>query len=442
MGSTGIRVQVWGHHICRNPMLRGLGTAPIPASPPGTCAPAPWGNWGPCSRSCGLGVALRQALPGGGCARTPPDTRICTPRVPPRSPRDLWVPPRIPRTPDTPICSRWSQGSGGQTLAWGEQWLRRGTGGGYRDVRRSSHSAPPAVPGGWAAWGSWSPCDATCGGGVRSRERSCSDPPPKNGGPCTGPHLQTRDCNTQPCHGAPWSPCAPTCGGLGLSTRQRVCTSPTPAHGGRDCTGAHTDTMYSPPCPVDGAWSPWSPWSRCDRTCGGGRSLRSRSCTRPPPKNGGEPCPGERHQLRLCNPQPCGRDTAPAHREAPGSPGSPRSPVVSVPPPGQSCPPGTVLVPCANRCPRHCGDLRAGLSCGPEERCLPGCRCPDGECGPARLGARSPAPVPCPTRAPVRRAAGAGRRLRAPRPLRVHGRGRARVGAREPPPRRVRELRV
>lgn len=57
---------------------------------------------------------------------------------------------------------------------------------------------------------------------------------------------------------------------------------------------------------VDGAWSAWSPWSRCDRTCGGGRSIRSRSCTRPPPKNGGQPCPGERHHLRLCNPQPCG----------------------------------------------------------------------------------------------------------------------------------------
>lgn len=57
---------------------------------------------------------------------------------------------------------------------------------------------------------------------------------------------------------------------------------------------------------VPGGWSRWSPWSWCDRSCGGGRSLRSRSCSSPPPKNGGAPCVGERHHARLCNPAPCG----------------------------------------------------------------------------------------------------------------------------------------
>lgn len=58
----------------------------------------------------------------------------------------------------------------------------------------------PPVPGAWAAWSAWSSCDAECGGGMRSRIRSCTDPPPKNGGqPCVGEALQSQSCNLQPC---------------------------------------------------------------------------------------------------------------------------------------------------------------------------------------------------------------------------------------------------
>lgn len=61
---------------------------------------------------------------------------------------------------------------------------------------------------------------------------------------------------------------------------------------------------------VPGGWSRWSPWSWCDRSCGGGRSLRTRSCLSPPPKNGGASCAGERHHTRVCNALPCGKTWA------------------------------------------------------------------------------------------------------------------------------------
>lgn len=61
---------------------------------------------------------------------------------------------------------------------------------------------------------------------------------------------------------------------------------------------------------VPGGWSRWSPWSWCDHSCGGGRSLRSRSCSSPPPKNGGASCVGERHHVRSCNSMPCGTTLA------------------------------------------------------------------------------------------------------------------------------------
>lgn len=57
---------------------------------------------------------------------------------------------------------------------------------------------------------------------------------------------------------------------------------------------------------VDGGWSRWSTWSRCDQRCGGGRSIRTRSCSSPPPKNGGKKCVGEKNQVKPCNTKPCG----------------------------------------------------------------------------------------------------------------------------------------
>lgn len=57
---------------------------------------------------------------------------------------------------------------------------------------------------------------------------------------------------------------------------------------------------------VDGGWSRWSPWSRCNKRCGGGRSIRTRSCSSPPPKNGGKKCVGEKNQVKPCNTKPCG----------------------------------------------------------------------------------------------------------------------------------------
>uniref|UniRef100_A0A182PKP9 GON domain-containing protein n=1 Tax=Anopheles epiroticus TaxID=199890 RepID=A0A182PKP9_9DIPT len=54
--------------------------------------------------------------------------------------------------------------------------------------------------GGWGAWGSFSDCSRTCGGGIQSRTRKCNSPEPKHGGKyCTGWRIEYRPCNTQPC---------------------------------------------------------------------------------------------------------------------------------------------------------------------------------------------------------------------------------------------------
>uniref|UniRef100_A0A3B3UD74 Thrombospondin-2-like n=1 Tax=Poecilia latipinna TaxID=48699 RepID=A0A3B3UD74_9TELE len=56
------------------------------------------------------------------------------------------------------------------------------------------------VAGGWTAWSEWSQCSTSCGGGLISRRRECSNPAPQNGGkPCAGEATDYEACNKQPC---------------------------------------------------------------------------------------------------------------------------------------------------------------------------------------------------------------------------------------------------
>ena len=58
------------------------------------------------------------------------------------------------------------------------------------------------MDGNWGAFGVWSTCSATCGGGSQSRSRSCDDPSPANGGrPCSGSAVEQRGCGQQSCPG-------------------------------------------------------------------------------------------------------------------------------------------------------------------------------------------------------------------------------------------------
>ena len=59
-----------------------------------------------------------------------------------------------------------------------------------------------AVDGGWSGWSSWSPCGKTCGGGLRERTRSCTNPPPYYGGKGCGNHYhESKECALNKCPG-------------------------------------------------------------------------------------------------------------------------------------------------------------------------------------------------------------------------------------------------
>lgn len=57
-----------------------------------------------------------------------------------------------------------------------------------------------AINGRWSNWGSYGACSKTCGGGTRTRRRSCNNPPPSNGGDwCVGASVQSARCNVNAC---------------------------------------------------------------------------------------------------------------------------------------------------------------------------------------------------------------------------------------------------
>ena len=56
---------------------------------------------------------------------------------------------------------------------------------------------------------------------------------------------------------------------------------------------------------VDGMWEAWDDWSTCSKTCDGGKSERSRTCTNPEPKPPGKYCDGTEMEAVDCQQQTC-----------------------------------------------------------------------------------------------------------------------------------------
>ncbi|MGH0153391.1 UNVERIFIED_CONTAM: hypothetical protein FKN15_041924 [Acipenser sinensis] len=295
---------------------------------------SPWGTWGSCSLTCGgLGHRTR--------------TRDCSDPAPAHGGKDCAEAREevmYCQTPDCPAVTHPTEEPTG-----------------------------PEPSDGFGPWTSWSPCSQSCSDtrnpALKTRTRVC-----ERRDPCTGEGFQERACNlpqcattgVEDCQGedcasrncswnpwADWGECSRSCG---VGQQQRIRTFLSPGTNGSWCDdilGGNIETRFCNirACRVNGSWSRWSPWSRCDRKCGGGKSIRTRSCSSPPPKNGGNSCEGEKNQVKICNSKPCD---------------------------GEGCPSGLEFVDCANRCPRHCSDLQQGITCQDSTECQPGCRCPAG----------------------------------------------------------------
>lgn len=63
--------------------------------------------------------------------------------------------------------------------------------------------------------------------------------------------------------------------------------------------------FLEPNAPTDGQWSDWGDWTQCDKTCGTGKQVRERTCTNPPPENGGKGCEGSAEDVQDCKLAEC-----------------------------------------------------------------------------------------------------------------------------------------
>ena len=165
--------------------------------------------------------------------------------------------------------------------------------------------------GSWSKWSSWESCSASCGEGIKTRDRICVGA--ANGGEnCPqGAVEEEAPCNDVPCpmdgrltQWSEWADCSQSCG-RGHQFRQRECRPP--AYGGQPCLEDLLEEVpcNNGPCDVDGNWSKWTEWESCDKTCGGGLKIRSRSCDSPAPTGLGYPCTGAGVESKSCNEESC-----------------------------------------------------------------------------------------------------------------------------------------
>ena len=183
---------------------------------------------------------------------------------------------------------------------------------------------------------SWSVCSRSCGGGVRTRFAGCMRFDASRASfvlsvLCT----QQRPADSEPCNLTPcevftyansgWSQCDQACGD-GFQFRSSRCESQLTraSVGMARCANVQRPTSIrvcsAPTCPSY-RWR-FSPFTTCDRSCGGGRAVRTRQCTSDGAvvadihcQQGSVSEPAipnacsnlERFTCRKCNTQPCVR---------------------------------------------------------------------------------------------------------------------------------------
>jgi len=247
---------------------------------PVDCVWNPWGSFGPCSKTCGMGAHKRNRD-----------------NVPARYGGHECIGP----TEHVDICNAFSC----------------------------------AINCEWAAWNAWKECTRSCGHGTAHRSRSY-DPKPENGGThCEGAHMEMINCNGHECpincqfeEWLDWSLCTVTCG-AGTRTRVRL-VAISASFGGMECNDPNEPASHETPCPnenpcpMDCRWDEWGEWSSgCKETCGENVSKTSVRTLLTAENGGIEDCPDgdpQRHvmcpDLKPCPSEPFKMGARPSSSQA------------------------------------------------------------------------------------------------------------------------------
>lgn len=140
----------------------------------------------------------------------------------------------------------------------------------------------------WGDWQPWSDCSQPCGGGRKERQRSIAVQGGYGGVMCNPSAKEAIDCNVADCSSdcvweswSEWSKCSASCGG-GRSNRSRQLEKE--AEGEGSCAGKAKEDREcnQDPCYNGCLLSDWSMWSPCSKTCGPGQRTRQKSLIKEP----------------------------------------------------------------------------------------------------------------------------------------------------------------
>ncbi|CAG2241189.1 unnamed protein product [Mytilus edulis] len=193
----------------------------------------------------------------------------------------------------------------------------------------------------WSNWSDYSICSVTCGGGIQTRSRMCSNPAPnENGQNCSGNNVDERNCNTLNCSNpftkhymeeeTAYLTCSiefneimkiatikyekGTCSHNDLYGIKNLCNGRTEcafnvtnSNVGSSCGAngtAFLEVIYN--CIRNGGWSDWkNTTTSCPVNCGGALQNVTRSCTNPTPNELGASCTGTSFDEQICNDNAC-----------------------------------------------------------------------------------------------------------------------------------------
>jgi len=276
------------------------------------CTVGDWGAWGDCSATCGGGLKYQNrsitanATNGGSACPTLTQSTACNSQGCPVN--CVWY-PFGNFTPCTVTCGGGTQY---QTRSIQTQAANGGqncTGNDTNTVACNPQGCPVDCV--WGSWSDFGSCTLSCGTGTQTRNRTQTTLAANGGANCTGNSTGTQNCNTQncpiPCQWGAWTAfgaCSVSCGG-GSKTQTRSISQPA-LYGGLDCNpsdGSNSTSCNPQNCPIDCTWNAYGAWSNCSVSCGGGTQYQNRTSNAA--QYGGQNCSGSSSQVQPCNTQGC-----------------------------------------------------------------------------------------------------------------------------------------
>lgn len=247
---------------------------------PSSCVVTEWGEWDPCSETCGLGMRRRERM-----VKMPPiDGSMCKTEV---AEVEKCMMPECHTIPC--MLTPWSDWSDcsvtcGRGIRTRQRMLKSDPTECSEELEQTEKCMLPECPIDCmvSEWSEWSECNKSCGKGHTIRTRMIKLEPQFGGSPCPET-IQRKKCKIRKCR-----PKSKEERGGGGNRRRR----------GKQSQDATVEDPQG--CRMQG----WSSWSDCSKPCGGGIQERFNTVKKRPRAAQPANCK-DRKEIRACNVHPC-----------------------------------------------------------------------------------------------------------------------------------------